>query len=74
MRKQLSLLNSAVSAYFSGNQQALETTMKNFCIKYNSNKTSPISNSSWLGNYLLIQQHLFVISVNNSFVFFRTNQ
>lgn len=46
MRKQLSLLNSAVSAYFSGNQQALESTMKNFCIKYNNSKTSPISNSS----------------------------
>jgi hypothetical protein len=33
MAKQLLLFHSAVSAYFSGNQTALEATMKQFAIK-----------------------------------------
>ena len=43
MHKQLLLLHNAVSAYFSGNQQALEATMKQFSIKVkapNSNEPS----------------------------------
>jgi len=33
MQKQLLLFHNAVSAYFSGNQSALEATMKQFAIK-----------------------------------------
>jgi len=45
MHKQLLLLHNAVSAYFSGNQQALEATMKQFSI----NVKSPNSNTpSWI--------------------------
>jgi hypothetical protein len=45
MHKQLLLFHNAVSAYFSGNQAALETTMKQFSIKAKSpNSTSP----SWV--------------------------
>lgn len=45
MHKQLLLFHNAVSAYFSGNQSALESTMKQFSIKPKSpNSTSP----SWV--------------------------
>ncbi|KAK3861498.1 hypothetical protein Pcinc_022134 [Petrolisthes cinctipes] len=45
MHKQLLLFHNAVSAYFSGNQTALEATLKQFNIKLRSpNATSP----SWL--------------------------
>ncbi|KAG8273038.1 Arfaptin-1 [Homalodisca vitripennis] len=45
MHKQLLLFHNAVSAYFSGNQQALEATLKQFNIKVKSpNSTIP----SWL--------------------------
>ncbi|KAE8742456.1 hypothetical protein FOCC_FOCC012010 [Frankliniella occidentalis] len=45
MHKQLLLLHNAVSAYFSGNQQALEATLKQFNIKLKSpNSSIP----SWL--------------------------
>ena len=45
MHKQLLLLHNAVSAYFSGNQGALEATMKQFSIKVKS----PNSNTpSWI--------------------------
>lgn len=45
MHKQLLLFHNAVSAYFSGNQQALESTLKQFNIKVKSpNSSSP----SWL--------------------------
>jgi len=45
MHKQLLLLHNAVSAYFSGNQSALEATMKQFSIKVKSpNSASP----SWI--------------------------
>ena len=33
MQKQLLLFHNAVSAYFAGNQAALESTMKQFAIK-----------------------------------------
>lgn len=33
MHKQLLLFHNAISAYFSGNAQALESTMKQFTIK-----------------------------------------
>ena len=33
MKKQLILFHTAIAAYFSGNQQALETTMKQFSVK-----------------------------------------
>ncbi|XP_033121372.1 arfaptin-2-like, partial [Anneissia japonica] len=33
MHKQLLLFHNAISAYFSGNQQALEATLKQFSIK-----------------------------------------
>lgn len=47
MHQQLLLFHSAVSAYFSGNHDALENTMKQFCIK--NNKVSPPALcSSWL--------------------------
>lgn len=45
MHKQLLLFHNAISAYFSGNQQALEATLKQFNIKMKS----PNSNiPSWL--------------------------
>jgi len=45
MHKQLLLLHNAVSAYFSGNQSALEATMKQFSIKVQSpNSATP----SWI--------------------------
>lgn len=45
MHKQLLLLHNAVSAYFSGNQVALEATMKQFAIKVKSpNSSAP----SWI--------------------------
>lgn len=45
MHKQLLLFHNAISAYFSGNQQALEATLKQFNIKVKApNTTSP----SWL--------------------------
>lgn len=45
MHKQLLLFHNAVSAYFSGNQTALEATLKQFNIKLRSPNTSP---PSWL--------------------------
>jgi hypothetical protein len=45
MHKQLLLFHNAVSAYFSGNQTALEATLKQFNIKM---KTGNIAPSSWL--------------------------
>lgn len=45
MHKQLLLFHNAVSAYFSGNQTALEATLKQFNIKM---KTGNASTSSWL--------------------------
>lgn len=45
MHKQLVLFHNAVSAYFSGNQQALEATLKQFNIKLKSPNTNT---SSWL--------------------------
>ena len=45
MHKQLLLFHNAVSAYFSGNQAALEATLKQFNIKLRSpNSGEP----SWL--------------------------
>ncbi|XP_059488589.1 arfaptin-2 isoform X2 [Neocloeon triangulifer] len=43
MHKQLVLFHNAISAYFSGNQQALESTLKQFNIT-----VKPPSNPSWL--------------------------
>jgi arfaptin len=43
MHKQLVLFHNAISAYFSGNQQALEATLKQFNITM-----KPPSNQSWL--------------------------
>jgi len=45
MRKQLLLFHNAISAYFSGNQQALESTLKQFSIKV---RTPNSSSPSWL--------------------------
>lgn len=45
MHKQLLLFHNAVSAYFSGNQTALEATLKQFNIKM---KTGNVAPSSWL--------------------------
>lgn len=45
MHKQLLLFHNAVSAYFSGNQTALEATLKQFNIKM---KTGNIAPTSWL--------------------------
>lgn len=42
MRNQLLLLNNAVAAYFSGNQELLESTLKNFCIKNNKLSSIPV--------------------------------
>ncbi len=45
MHKQLLLFHNAVSAYFSGNQKALEETMTQFSIKMKSpNSAAP----SWV--------------------------
>ncbi|XP_023332974.1 arfaptin-2 [Eurytemora carolleeae] len=45
MQKQLLLFHNAVSAYFSGNQAALESTMKQFAIKVNGPNSNP---PSWI--------------------------
>nr|CAG4643401.1 EOG090X0AQE [Ilyocryptus agilis] len=45
MHKQLLLFHNAVSAYFSGNQTALEATLKQFSIKM---KTGNVAPTSWL--------------------------
>jgi len=45
MHKQLLLFHNAISAYFSGNQTALEATMKQFSIKV---KNPNQSSSSWI--------------------------
>lgn len=45
MHKQLLLFHNAVSAYFSGNESALEATLKQFNIKM---KTGNVSPPSWL--------------------------
>lgn len=45
MQKQLQLLNSAVLAYFSGDQKALEAIMKSFCIKKSKISSTSVS---WL--------------------------
>ena len=39
MNKQLLLFHNAISAYFSGNQKALDATMKQFTIKFEQPKT-----------------------------------
>ena len=38
MNKQLLLFHNAISAYFSGNQKALDATMKQFAIKFQQPK------------------------------------
>ena len=38
MNKQLLLFHNAISAYFSGNQKALDATMKQFAIKFKQPK------------------------------------
>ena len=48
MQKQLILFNNAISAYFSGNKQALEATMKQFNIKI----TQPSSNNEFKSSFL----------------------
>ena len=45
MHKQLLLFHNAVSAYFTGNQKALESTMSQFSINY---KTPNIGTPSWV--------------------------
>jgi hypothetical protein len=45
MQKQLLLFHTAVSAYFSGNQTALEATMTQFAIKAKANNGQP---PSWI--------------------------
>ena len=48
MHKQLLLFNNAISAYFSGNQKALEATMSQFSIKLkNPNAVTP----SWVEDH-----------------------
>ena len=45
MHKQLLLFHNAIAAYFSGNEKALEATMKQFSIKIKTpNSTTP----SWV--------------------------
>lgn len=50
MHKQLLLFHNAVSAYFSGNQTALEATLKQFNIKLRSPNTAP---PSWLEQWVM---------------------
>lgn len=45
MHKQLLLFHNAISAYFSGNQEALEATLKQFSIKLKAPNSTP---ASWL--------------------------
>lgn len=45
MHKQLLLFHNAISAYFAGNQQQLEQTLKQFNIKL---KTPGAEKPSWL--------------------------
>ncbi len=45
MQKQLLLFNNAISSYFSGNQLALEATMKQFSVKLTQHS---VDNESFL--------------------------
>lgn len=40
MNKQLLLFHNAISAYFSGNQKALDATLKQFAIKFQTPATT----------------------------------
>jgi hypothetical protein len=40
MKKQLVLFHSSIAAYFTGNQQAIEATVKQFNLNANSNNSS----------------------------------
>ncbi len=42
MNKQLLLFHNAISAYFSGNQKALDATMKQFSIKFQAPKADEV--------------------------------
>ena len=48
MKKQLLLFHNAIAAYFSGNQQALDATMKQFNLKLTSNGDCPPEKTSFL--------------------------
>ena len=54
MREKLLLLHNAVSAYFSGNQQALEAKKKQFSINVKSPKIP--TNPRGLNNNFLIER------------------
>ena len=42
MNKQLLLFHNAISAYFSGNQKALDATIKQFAIKFKTPKPDEV--------------------------------
>jgi hypothetical protein len=48
MKKQLLLFHNAIAAYFSGNQEALEATMKQFNIKASPNGDANQEKKSFL--------------------------
>ena len=52
MHKQLLLFHNAISAYFSGNQSALESTLKQFNIKLKGPNTDK---PSWLEQWRTAQ-------------------
>ena len=63
MHKQLLLFHNAVSAYFSGNQTALEATLKQFNIKM---KTGNVAPPSWLEQWSFFQCSHQIPGKNNS--------
>lgn len=59
MQKQLLLFNNAISAYFSGNQSALEATMKQFNIKPMNGNSQPTSFlERWISKVKLLYHEL----------------
>ena len=48
MKKQLLLFHNAIAAYFSGNQEALDATMKQFNLKVNLNGDGNQEKNSFL--------------------------
>lgn len=48
MKNQLLLFHNAIAAYFSGNKEALESTMKQFNLKFTSNTDIDQDDKSFL--------------------------
>lgn len=51
MKKQLLLFHNAIAAYFSGNKEGLDATMKQFNLKITTNGASNQGNTSFLEKF-----------------------